>query len=330
MLSNFGTCDLAFRRLRGWLPGPGDTPPRNGGRGPVKSAWRHIVRLSVFAAAAAALIAVPAGGRALAGGYAFTTLSDPSGTFGTVANGINDAGTVVGTYTDATSNYGFTESGGSYANFNVPGATSTSAQGINAAGTVVGYYGTSTGGVDGFTLSGGAYSYPLSATFPATPAFAGASGATYGLGINATGATVGYFFDAGGNSHGFVSGLSTPIDATSLGAVWTITTGINNAGTSVGYYATCTGPTCTPLGFERTAGGTISGVNDPLGVNGTYVTGINDLGQITGYYLDASGNTDGFVLTGTDYVTIDAPGSFNLTQVNGINDSGAIVGDYLN
>ena len=69
----------------------------------------------------------------------FTTIDVP-GSFSTLANGINDAGQVVGTYTNSAGTFGFLESGGSYTTIDVPGATRTEANGINDAGQVVGTY----------------------------------------------------------------------------------------------------------------------------------------------------------------------------------------------
>jgi hypothetical protein len=50
-------------------------------------------------------------------------------------------------------------------------------------------------------------------------------------------------------------------------------------------------------------------VDDLADANGTYVTGIKNLSQITGYYPNASEDIDGFVLTGTDFITVDVPDS---------------------
>jgi hypothetical protein len=54
--------------------------------------------------------------------------------------------------------------------------------------------------------------------------------------------------------------------------------------------------------------------------------GINNLGQIVGSYDDGVGNSDGFLYTGSKYVTVDAPGATD-TILYGINDRGQIVGD---
>ena len=47
--------------------------------------------------------------------YSYTTLNDPLAKYGTVAQGINDAGQIVGWYKDSSSAlHGFLYNGGSY------------------------------------------------------------------------------------------------------------------------------------------------------------------------------------------------------------------------
>jgi hypothetical protein len=265
---------------------------------------------------AAAFIAIPAGSQAIAA-YSFTAISDPSGVFGTIANGINNSGAVVGTYIGASGgNSGFVESGNSFTNFDVTGASDTFAQGITAHDSVLGYYIDGSGATHGFTGTTSPFSI-----FNVT--FAGAnSGTTTQTGVSqAANERVGYYFDNSStpSSHGFLN--DTPIDYP--GAVATIVTGVNNAGTAVGYYVDAHGAT---HGFVYSLGlGYTTPAGQPSGANGTFFTGINDHDQITGYYSDAMG-THGFVMTGSTFVTIDAPGAADFTDVTGIDDSGEIVG----
>src|SRR5262245_32173633 len=68
--------------------------------------------------------------------YTFTTLDHPSGTVATGANGINDAGQIVGVYIDASrQGHGFLLSGGTFTTLDDPsaGPGGTFANGINAA-----------------------------------------------------------------------------------------------------------------------------------------------------------------------------------------------------
>jgi len=72
----------------------------------------------------------------------YTTLDDPSATLVTQPFGINNAGQIVGDYTNPINNsHGFLYSGGTYTTLDDPSATmGTGALGINASGQIVGYY----------------------------------------------------------------------------------------------------------------------------------------------------------------------------------------------
>jgi hypothetical protein len=88
--------------------------------------------------------------------YKYTTLDDPfaSGGIGTNAIGINNAGQIVGEYSDGAGIHGFLLGGGTYTALKDPSAPNfTEALGINSAGQIVGDY--VPGG--GFLLSGGTY-----------------------------------------------------------------------------------------------------------------------------------------------------------------------------
>jgi hypothetical protein len=62
---------------------------------------------------------------------------------------------------------------------------------------------------------------------------------------------------------------------------------------------------------------------------GASVGGVNDWDQISGYYVDGTGMPHGFIKTGTNYTTLDAPGAM-YTIVNGINNEGVVAGLYVN
>src|SRR5262249_59848787 len=80
-------------------------------------------------------------------GGTFTTLDDPLATAGTLALGINNAGQILGYYTNTSSAHGFLYSGGFYTTLDDPLATTeTLAWGINDAGQIVGTYGDASGG----------------------------------------------------------------------------------------------------------------------------------------------------------------------------------------
>ena len=144
--------------------------------------------------------------------YNFANVQDPNGVGGTVASGINDAGVIVGSYTDGSNNSnGFTLIGGTYNTVNVPSEPMTTATGVSNSGTITGYYSDSSGGVHGYTqpVAGGA----VTATFDVPGAMSG--GATYASATNASGTTVGYYLDnVAAAVHGFTAppttGLTSP------------------------------------------------------------------------------------------------------------------------
>ena len=72
----------------------------------------------------------------------YTTISDPLGVNGTVAEGINDNGVIVGFFTDASNKqHGFIDNNGVFTTIDNPlGVNGTSLNGINNAGEVVGNY----------------------------------------------------------------------------------------------------------------------------------------------------------------------------------------------
>ena len=88
--------------------------------------------------------------------YTFTTLDFP-GASSTLAFGINNAGQVVGRFSDSSGGrHGFINTGGTFTTLDVPGAGFTHAFGINNAGQVVGVFLDSSGG-HGFIDTGGTF-----------------------------------------------------------------------------------------------------------------------------------------------------------------------------
>jgi Laminin G domain len=85
----------------------------------------------------------------------FTTIADPLGTHGTFAQGLNDFGQIVGSYTDAHGvQHGYVDSGGTFITIDDPlGINGTAINGINNSGQVVGYYVDSSGATHGFEAS---------------------------------------------------------------------------------------------------------------------------------------------------------------------------------
>jgi uncharacterized membrane protein len=148
--------------------------------------------------------------------YSYTTLNDPSATNGTIANGINASGQIVGFYASGSGvriAHGFLLSGGAYTTFDDPLASQnpdggTFAVGINTSSQIVGFYTTGGGTMSftahGFLLSGGTYT---------TLDDPSATNGSQLLGINASGQMVGQYVNASG-AHGFIlsGGTYTTLD----------------------------------------------------------------------------------------------------------------------
>src|SRR5262249_15364292 len=101
--------------------------------------------------------------------YTYSPITEPFAVGAhTAANGINDAGQIVGYYENAGGNHGFLSSGGTYTSLDDPLATQgTHAFGINDAGQIVGSYGTATG-EHGFIYSGNACTLRSTTPWPST------------------------------------------------------------------------------------------------------------------------------------------------------------------
>jgi probable HAF family extracellular repeat protein len=229
----------------------------------------------------------------------------------TAANGINDAGQIVG---DAIGG-SFILSGGVYTQLVFPGATFTSARSINNAGQVVGTY--SYPGepiVHGFLYTNGAF---VTLDDP----WAGAYGSTYPWGINDAGEIVGSSrMYPSSNGHGFLYNAGTFTDLNQLGFAGIWFTDINNAGQLIGNsYSSCVthgdlfnGARCWPLNFY-------------LIPSGTEVFGINDTGVVIGFV--GPGNGIRFELsTVPNFEEIFYPQASGGTYLWGINNAGQIVG----
>ena len=159
-------------------------------------------------------------------GTTFVTLDDPAGNvYGTNANGINDAGVIVGTYDIAEIPHGFVYTNGSYTNFDCPNSAGTNATGINSSGQIVGFcWYNST--YHGFLLNNGDYT---AIDFPQ-------AALTYLYGINDAGAMAGTFEDPAGHFHGFTfsDGVFNQVDVQG-GTTDTFLIRIKNNGAVVGF-----------------------------------------------------------------------------------------------
>lgn len=225
----------------------------------------------------------------------------------TQATGINAAGTITGFYAltnDANpannANYGFIRqknSGGgfTFTQVNDPNTTSTppvnQALGINKNNNSVGFYLDSAGNSHGFAFQLGPNTFTGITLNNAQQVAA--------TGINDNNLICGFFVNAKGTlTGGFIkpeSGKGTTIEYAQKGAPLTQFLGINNMGTTVGFYQ---GKDGIPHGlyFDPTTK-TATTVDNPAGTQGNVINGLNNMGQLVGFYTDNSGNTHGEIVT---------------------------------
>jgi pimeloyl-ACP methyl ester carboxylesterase len=123
---------------------------------------------------------------------------DFPGAVQTVADGINDAGQIVG----SSGSHGFLFSAGSFSTIDFPGSASTVAAGINNGGVVTGYWFDSSNRKHGFVLAKGTFT---SLDFPGAIS-------TTANGINDASDIVGSYTDANGQAHGFMTDPISLVD----------------------------------------------------------------------------------------------------------------------
>jgi PEP-CTERM motif len=166
----------------------------------------------------------------------------PGNTASETAFGVNDMMTVVGQFTDNTTDTvpGFVYAGGQFTILNpTANAAVTNAQSVNNQGLVTGFYSTDGQHQHGFFFNTATNTF----LFPADPVQPNLF-LTQFLGINDNGLAVGYWQDNAGSQHGFIYNLSNssytflddPNIGTNNGVQITQITGINDANRIVGFY----------------------------------------------------------------------------------------------
>jgi uncharacterized membrane protein len=211
---------------------------------------------------------------------------DPNDTVGfTEGRGINNRGTVVGDYaTSDANNHGFFLSGGTFTEYDIPGALSTDVFGINDAADFTGTFSNDDVIGQAFVSVGGTVT---SFSVPAATA-------TLAYQINnSKQLVVGYYIDSSGILHGYFrdanGALHFPIDPS--GSVQTILFGDNNRNWVVGRYADASGVTHGLFFVPPNKFFTF----DFPGSTFTSLNGISSQGNICGRYVDASGIAHGFI-----------------------------------
>ena len=243
----------------------------------------------------------------------FSKIASDSPYPSTNANGINDAGIVVGSdYLHGGAHYtGYADDHGTFIYYNAPGTDNRSGDtfvnGINNHNDVVGSYSpdfTVAADYKGFVYDGENF------TTIADPL--GANG-TFAQGINDAGEVVGYYVDANNQKHGFIDngGVFTTVDD-ALGVHGTVLNGINNAGAVVGYYVdannvthgfvanpTVTITVVTPNGLDFQADNPLKQMGDGA---------VHAGGSSTTYTVVDSSSNHEFVVDGTGF-TYNADGA---------------------
>ena len=211
---------------------------------------------------------------------------DPNDTVGfTEGRGINNSRTVAGDYATSDGNlHGFFLSGGTFTEYDVPGAVFTAVLGINNPADFAGTF------IDGSGIQQAFVSVGGTLTLFSVPGAV----ATLAYDINdSKRLVVGYYIDGSGILHGYYrdanGALHFPIDPT--GSVATILFGDNNRNWVVGRYADASGVTHGLFFVPPDRFFTF----DYPGSTFTSLNGISSQGNITGRYVDATGIAHGFI-----------------------------------
>ncbi len=287
------------------------------------------MRKHVHPVLGAALLLSAAGGAAHS--QTFTNIIDPLNPTFTQALGINNSNTIVG-YGNGSDFNGFVLTlppvSGNFTRENFtnpsppPGTLFTQVIGIDANGDTVGFYvsNPTVGTTSGFGKGNGGPFFNINQSGFAFNQVLGVNEAgTETAGYSSTdptGATLQQAFTFDGTSFTNINAL-LPANFNSQA------TGVNDAGTVVGFYQD---DTAGDFSAFTDKAGVITSFEVP-GSTSTQALGVNDKGEIVGDYVGASGQMFGFLDNGGVFSTINPPGATSSTA-NGINDLGRIVGFY--
>src|SRR5438477_1590518 len=250
---------------------------------------------------------------------------DPNDTVGlTEGRGINNSRTVCGDYATSDGNdHGFFLSGGTFTEYDVPGAVFTAVLGINNPANFAGTF------IDGSGIQQAFVSVGGTLTLFSVPAAV----ATLAYDINdSTQLVVGYYIDSSGILHGYYrdanGALHFPIDPS--GSTGTILFGLNDKNWVVGRYADSSGVTHGLFFVPPNQFFTF----DYPGSTFTSLNGINDQGLICGRYVDASGIAHGIIarVTGTPPTNAAGPemkAFASPSRVTPLNSSPSAWGDAM-
>jgi uncharacterized membrane protein len=250
--------------------------------------------------------------------FRFTKANIP-GALQTYTYGVNNAGAMVGSYRDKSSEHGYILNGKKLTKLDDPkGQTgSTIANGLNPNGaiSVVGVYSTASGTTVGFLYRSGKY------TDIPGPTGTRQSSANS---INDAGAIVGSYVDSDDVMHGFLLNDKKYTTLDVPGATeGSSAAGINNSGWIVLSGLDSTGANSA---LTKDNGKTYKTINVPSAV-ASFASDLDSVGDVVYEWLDSSHLAHGALLKAGKYYKFDYPKAV-FTYGGGINDKSTIVGWY--
>ena len=221
------------------------------------------------------------------------TSFDPPGSVRTNPQSINSAGQISGVYTTGgtSMNVGFLrDSTGNFVTFGGPGSCGDAVENavLSASGEIAGTC----------SYTGGTFTYFIRTASGILTEYGNPFGGTviFVTAISDHNFLAGYYIDAAGLAHGFWRDVSGEHSFDYPGAMFTVPTGINLAGTITGYYSGADG---VRHAFVRDQSGNFTSFDDQnagtKAGQGTSPTAINRLGQITGQFVGPHGGDHGFL-----------------------------------
>jgi len=165
------------------------------------------------------------------------------------------------------------------------------------------------------------------------------------LGINNSGVIAGYSGSGvpGHPNQGYTTTMTSIVGGTPSftsenfpGSVQTQVVGINNHGTTVGFYSPTNNGSDANYGFWNRTAGTYGAVFDPLTTSTPAVNqllGINDNAVAAGFYNDANGNSHGYTYnlnTGKFTPVVDPAHAAASLTATAIDNAGDVAGFFVN
>jgi hypothetical protein len=290
-----------------------------------RSPMNRYARRIILSLAAVVLAGVGMAGPVLAGpqtrSYTFTTIDVP-GASGTEVLGFTPR-TIVGDFADAGGNtHGWLlpALGGTFEQFDAPGAWSTSVSAINHTGVFGGVY------RDDPSHPLRRHGFVVVNDVVTTIDYPGSTRTSiFQMNDRRQAAGIGRIPSEGVTTpYGFIWQNGVFTDVSFPGAFGTGLDGINNQGDVCGFTTDEAGGLTHAM---MRVNGVFSHV-EPPGALDSIALSINDRGQVAGWYDDAQGITHGFIYYRGVFTTIDPPNS-QASEITTINDNGVIVGDYI-